>query len=210
MDENKFDEALRGLNIPPAPPLDEMWAVIEDAHFNNIEATAPATHTSRLPWLAAAATLILGIGIGRYVPIGKTEAATGTASPAANAADRNPRGYAQPSPLRIAIRRHSTSDRQWHFSFLCRHARSTPKRMPCSRASNRSPRNHPASDGFTRRAGSEAPWAPRRSGAGCEEIAQTPRRAEQERSRFDPPGSRTGRRAVVVSTPPVVTTQSVE
>jgi hypothetical protein len=90
MDENKFDEALRGLNVPPAAPLDEMWAVIEDAHFNTVTASGPATRPSRLPWLAAAATLILGIGIGHYMPIGKTKASNETASPAVAAGDRNP------------------------------------------------------------------------------------------------------------------------
>jgi hypothetical protein len=90
MDENKFDEALRGLNVPPAPPLDEMWAVIEDAHFNNVRMTAPVTRASRLPWLAAAATLILGIGIGRYMPTGKAGVTNGSASLAVAATDRNP------------------------------------------------------------------------------------------------------------------------
>ena len=73
MDEKRFDEVLRDLprsfNPPVQPPLDDMWAVIEDAHFN-----APASVSSgrgmmwRAPWLAAAATLVIGIGIGRYLP----------------------------------------------------------------------------------------------------------------------------------------------
>jgi hypothetical protein len=73
MDEKRFDEVLRELprsfNTPDQPPLDDMWAVIEDAHFN-----APASVSShrgtnlRAPWLAAAAALVIGIGIGRYVP----------------------------------------------------------------------------------------------------------------------------------------------
>ena len=73
MDEKRFDEVLRDLsrsfNPPAQPPLDDMWAVIEDAHFN-----APASVSSprgmkwRSPWLAAAATLVIGIGIGRYIP----------------------------------------------------------------------------------------------------------------------------------------------
>ena len=89
MDENKFDEALRGINVPPAPPLDEMWSVIEDAHFNDVKAIEPATRTSRFPWLAAAATLILGIGIGHYLPIGKERSADGSASPPVTAATAN-------------------------------------------------------------------------------------------------------------------------
>ena len=73
MDEKRFDELLRDLprsfNPPAQPPLDDMWAVIEDAHFN-----APASVSSphrtfrRAPWLAAAAALVIGIGIGRYIP----------------------------------------------------------------------------------------------------------------------------------------------
>jgi uncharacterized membrane-anchored protein YhcB (DUF1043 family) len=73
MDEKRFDEVLRDLprsfNPPDQPPLDDIWAVIEDAHFN-----APASVSShrgmiwRAPWLAAAAALVIGIGIGRYVP----------------------------------------------------------------------------------------------------------------------------------------------
>lgn len=38
MDETSFDEVLRDLprnfNDLPEPPLDEMWSVIEDSHFN--------------------------------------------------------------------------------------------------------------------------------------------------------------------------------
>jgi hypothetical protein len=72
MDEKRIDDALREVNVPPTPPLDEMWAVIEDAHFNNVRATATYRSGPRAPWLAAAATLILGIGIGHYVPLGRT------------------------------------------------------------------------------------------------------------------------------------------
>jgi hypothetical protein len=73
MDEKRFDEVLRDLprsfNPPAQPPLGDMWAVIEDAHFN-----APASVSShrrvirQAPWLAAAAALVIGIGIGRYIP----------------------------------------------------------------------------------------------------------------------------------------------
>lgn len=88
MDENRFDEVLRDLprsfNKPPDPPLDDMWRVIEDAHFN-----APASISRpsglRAPWLAAAAALVIGIGIGRYVPLGKNSP-SGTPSPSAVAA----------------------------------------------------------------------------------------------------------------------------
>src|ERR1700682_5957856 len=79
MDENRFDDVLRDLprtfNNPPEPPLDEMWAVIEDAHFNS-SAAIPRSGgmTSRAPWLAVAAALVIGVGIGHYAPFGKKTA----------------------------------------------------------------------------------------------------------------------------------------
>ena len=76
MDENRFDEVIRDLpqsfNTPPEPPLDEMWGVIEDAHFNSpASVSRPRGMSSRAPWLAAAAALVIGIGIGRYA-LGRT------------------------------------------------------------------------------------------------------------------------------------------
>ena len=76
MDENRFDEVLRDLprsfNNPPEPPLDEMWGVIEDAHFNSpASLSRPRGISSKVPWLAAAAALVIGIGIGHYIPLGK-------------------------------------------------------------------------------------------------------------------------------------------
>jgi hypothetical protein len=85
MHENRFDEVLRDLprsfNNPPEPPLDEMWGVIENAHFNSPASVSRLRGmSSRAPWLAAAAALVIGIGIGRYVPIGRN-AEGGGASP---------------------------------------------------------------------------------------------------------------------------------
>src|SRR5438045_6603653 len=65
MDENRFDDVIT--NLPdefkvPDPPLEEMWKVIEAAHFTQ---TRRSTMRST-PWLAAAAALLIGIGIGRY------------------------------------------------------------------------------------------------------------------------------------------------
>jgi hypothetical protein len=74
MDDERFDDVIRDLprsfKTPPEPPLDEMWTVIEHAHFNSRRGM-----TSRAPWLAAAAALVLGIGIGRYLPSGGRPAA---------------------------------------------------------------------------------------------------------------------------------------
>jgi hypothetical protein len=93
MDENRFDEVLRDLprsfNDPPEPPLDEMWGVIEDAHFNAPTSIArPSGMTSRAPWLAAAAALVIGIGIGRYIPLAGNPAADAT-SPSAIASTQS-------------------------------------------------------------------------------------------------------------------------
>jgi hypothetical protein len=82
MDEKRFDEVLqdlpRSFNPPTQPPLDDMWTVIEDAHFNAQASISPAR--GRIwggPWLAAAAALLIGIGIGRYIP----SSAKGTNNP---------------------------------------------------------------------------------------------------------------------------------
>jgi hypothetical protein len=99
MDENRFDEIVtelpRSFNSPPPPPLDEMWAIIEDAHFNTPSATAPARGAmSPASWLAAAAALVIGIGIGHYAPgASKTEGnppppvTVGSANSASSSAD---------------------------------------------------------------------------------------------------------------------------
>ena len=73
MDDNRFDDVLRDLprsfNTPPEPPLDEMWTVIEDSHFNApVPISGTRAMTSRAPWLAAAAALFIGISVGRYLP----------------------------------------------------------------------------------------------------------------------------------------------
>jgi hypothetical protein len=75
MDENRFDDVIRNLpqefKVPPEPPIEEMWRVIEDAHFNApVSRGTPTRELSRgIPWLAAAATLLIGIAIGRYLPV---------------------------------------------------------------------------------------------------------------------------------------------
>ena len=89
MDDDRFDDVLRELprsyNAPPDAPLDEMWTVIEDAHFSApVRITRPRPFATRAPWLAAAAALVIGIGIGRYMPLG-----TGVASPSQSAVASN-------------------------------------------------------------------------------------------------------------------------
>lgn len=90
MDDKRIDDVLRDLprnfNTPTEPPLDEMWTVIEDAHFNapvsisSTRGTMSRGMMSRAPWLAAAAALVIGIGVGRYVP--RAQPAENAASPA--------------------------------------------------------------------------------------------------------------------------------
>lgn len=80
MDDDRFEDVLRDLprsyNPPPHAPLDEMWATIEDAHFNApVPIARPRPLMARTPWLAAAAALVIGIGIGRYLPSGNGAAA---------------------------------------------------------------------------------------------------------------------------------------
>ena len=92
MDEDRFDEVLRELprsyNPPPPPPLDEMWPVIEDAHFDApLPITRARPFSPRASWLAAAAALLVGIGIGHYVPFGAPKAS----SPAPVASSAPPR-----------------------------------------------------------------------------------------------------------------------
>lgn len=95
MDEDRFEDVLRDLprsyNPPPDAPLDEMWAAIENAHFDApIPIPRPRPFSTRAPWLAAAATLVIGIAIGRYLPTASRSAASSpstvaqTSTPAAD------------------------------------------------------------------------------------------------------------------------------
>ena len=77
MTEDRFDKLMRDaaetFRRPPEPPLDEMWAEIEaQSGFRatpSIESVTPITTARRgfrVPtWAVAAATLVIGIGIGR-------------------------------------------------------------------------------------------------------------------------------------------------
>jgi len=78
MSEDRFEKLMRDAaetfhRPPEAPPLDEMWAEIEARSglraVRPIESVTPITTARRgfrVPtWFAAAATLVIGIGIGR-------------------------------------------------------------------------------------------------------------------------------------------------
>lgn len=97
MDENRFDEVIHDLPhsfpTPPEPPLDEMWGVIEDAHFNSPASIGRSRGMiSRAPWLAAAAALVIGVGIGHYLPLGKKSATNPTSSSASASSQGLPLG----------------------------------------------------------------------------------------------------------------------
>lgn len=84
MEDDRIDEVLRELprayNTPPEPPLDEMWAVIEDSHFNTPVSLSATRRSTLSPWLAAAAALVIGIGIGRNLPFGSKAPANSNAA----------------------------------------------------------------------------------------------------------------------------------
>ncbi|MDQ6717213.1 MAG: hypothetical protein M3Z17_02565 [Gemmatimonadota bacterium] len=70
MEERKFDEIIgelpRTFRPPVEPRYDEMWSAIEAAHFDNaVKHGGRRRLPSIAPWLAAAATLLIGIAIGR-------------------------------------------------------------------------------------------------------------------------------------------------
>ena len=69
MDEKELQEQLRELGqrwrVPPEPPLDRMWARIEQEAF--VAAPTPAWRWTRT-FLPMAATLVLGVGIGQVIP----------------------------------------------------------------------------------------------------------------------------------------------
>ena len=84
MTEDELDErtreALRGYRVPPEPPLDEMWERIEERHFGapvvslvdraqsrggSVRRTWFATPSWGVIVAAIAASLIIGIGVGR-------------------------------------------------------------------------------------------------------------------------------------------------
>jgi hypothetical protein len=89
MDENRFDDVVRDLPEDfkvPEPPLEEMWQVIENAHFNSRRSSTSRVWTHGTPWIAAAAALIIGIGIGRYYPSRKAITSLAATATAANSA----------------------------------------------------------------------------------------------------------------------------
>jgi hypothetical protein len=86
MDDQRFDElmgeAAPSFREPPAPPLEAMWVNIEREHFG-----APSRQKPWQRWYAPivgmAATLLLGIGIGRITATDAQPVASGPIAAAA-------------------------------------------------------------------------------------------------------------------------------
>jgi len=87
MDEQRFEQVIRELpedfKVPEAP-LEEMWRVIESAHFDR-QASRSRMWMKGTPWIAVAAALVIGIGIGRYFPTKKSTVTAAVASTTASA-----------------------------------------------------------------------------------------------------------------------------
>jgi hypothetical protein len=66
--------ALRAYRSPPEPPLEEMWRTIEARQFGARPVVRRRPWRSIPTWLAAAATLVMGVGIGRYAVPARPEA----------------------------------------------------------------------------------------------------------------------------------------
>jgi hypothetical protein len=68
-DDERFDELMRDAaqtyNRPPEAPLDEMWNVVERTASSATPATRASRFSLRSQGWAIAATLIVGIGLGR-------------------------------------------------------------------------------------------------------------------------------------------------
>jgi hypothetical protein len=109
MEDERMDETIRqtlaASRRPPEPPLDAMWAQIEQRVFDDVQPRLVLhTNPSRwhLPALAAAAALVFGVGLGWYAaprnvvtqivasptaptaPVQRTASASAPASPETN------------------------------------------------------------------------------------------------------------------------------
>jgi uncharacterized membrane-anchored protein YhcB (DUF1043 family) len=102
-------DAKKTFRTPPVPDFDAMWNSIEAAHFGGATGTThlrERPRTSRWPamqWLAIAATLVVGVGIGRLSARFDHTAPTAqpviTAALPADAATRPDSGMARPYEL---------------------------------------------------------------------------------------------------------------
>lgn len=86
-EQDELDEglraALRAYRLPPEPPLDDMWRAIESRQFG-VRTPERRTFWRHAPgWLAAAAALVVGVGIGRYAVPSQSEVPVAIQAPAA-------------------------------------------------------------------------------------------------------------------------------
>ena len=103
MSRDPFDDLMRSYRVPPEPPLEAMWARIEEAHFGR---RGRWRRTWLRPVLGLAATLALGVAIGRYTAHSVGRARPTDASPnvvaAANAPERGGDTAGVQGPYRVA------------------------------------------------------------------------------------------------------------
>jgi hypothetical protein len=99
MQQDRFDELMRratpSFNAPPEPPLDAMWERIAEAHFDR-----PRTRRIPIVWtrtlIGLAASLLLGVAIGRFsarsetLPIASSGSGPAVAAPVATPALNGP------------------------------------------------------------------------------------------------------------------------
>ncbi len=90
MDDQEYEELMRTVvrtyHVPPDPPLDEMWRRIEARRIG-----APARTGWYRAGTALAASLVLGVGIGRYIIPAAGDASHVSRSTSAVARDATPR-----------------------------------------------------------------------------------------------------------------------
>jgi hypothetical protein len=109
-DDKDLDQALtelrRSYNVPPEPPLDEMWGRIERERWGGRRAGALWAGGSgrRFWWMGIAAALVVGVGIGRLTrPRPAVVASTETPQPAVSYDRPTARYLGQTAALLIAL-----------------------------------------------------------------------------------------------------------
>ena len=107
MDDQEYEElmrtAARTYRVPPDPPLDEMWRRIEAKRIGT-----PARTGWYRAGIALAASLVLGVGIGRYVVPAAGDASRVSPPNAVVASEVAPEtaGFVAGIPYEVATRRY--------------------------------------------------------------------------------------------------------
>lgn len=107
--EQLIADAAPGYRVPAEPPLDAMWTQIESEHFDAAGRSVVGTRWRKSGWGRAitgvAATLLVGIGIGRFTAPSVDPAlpvATGVAVPVAEPLQRATSQYLDEAALLLA------------------------------------------------------------------------------------------------------------